>query len=128
MKRRHERRSAATPLRLLNLSLFVAAAALAVALFTKADWPRWAASFALPALWALVAALRPRLFISVQVLGWLWASAAAVVVLLVLRWPSAPAFWSPQVWSRDAAAQAAMGLLFGLGVLMVAIVTAYRTR
>jgi hypothetical protein len=128
MRGQRTRSRATRPLRLFNLALFAATAVLAMVTYTHADWPRWAASFVVPALWTLVAALRPRLFISVQVLGWLWASVAATLVLLVLRWPATPAFWSPQVWSHDAAAQGAVGLLFGLGVLMVVLVTAYRTR
>jgi hypothetical protein len=128
MRGQRSRGRATTPLRLFNLALFAATAALAMATYSHADWPRWAASFVVPALWALVAALRPRLFISVQVLGWLWASVAATLVFLVLRWPATPAFWSPQVWSHDPPAQAAVGLLFGLGVLMVVVGTAYRMR
>jgi hypothetical protein len=128
MRVHRSRRRATTPLRLFNLALFAVAATLAMVTYSHADWPRWAASFVVPALWALIAALRPRVFISVQVLGWLWVSVAGTLAFLVLRWPAAPRFWSPLVWSHDAPAQAAVALLFGLGVLMIVLVTAYRTR
>jgi hypothetical protein len=115
-------------MRYVNLSLCLAMLGFAAVQYNDPDIWLWVFYYSVPAAWAYIAAFRPQLFKSAQWLGWLWASVAAWVGLVWLYWPTMPNFWLKEVWTQEETAREGMGLMIALGVLVVVVLTAYRTR
>jgi hypothetical protein len=115
-------------LRWLNALLALVMVGFAAVQYNDPDWALWAAYYAVPAFWALVAGFRYRLLQRMQWLGALWACVAGWVVLVYAYWPTVPNFWRQDVWWQEETAREGMGLMVALGVLLVALLTAYRKR
>jgi hypothetical protein len=115
-------------LRWLNALLALALIGFAAVQYNDPDWALWVAYYAVPAFWALVAGLRHRLLQRMQWLGVLWACVGGWAVLVYAYWPTVPNFWRKDVWWQEETAREGMGLMVALGVLLVALFTAYRKR
>ena len=115
-------------MRWVHVLLALAMVAFAAVQLNDPDAPLWIAYYAVPAFWALMAAFRQRLLYRMRWLGALWACVAGWVALVVYYWPTAPGFWRVAVWMNDEPAREGMGLMIALGVLMVALFSAYRRR
>ena len=115
-------------LRWLNTLLALVMLGFAAVQYNDPDWALWAGYYAVPAFWALVAGFRHRLLQRMQWLGALWACVAGWVVLVYAYWPTVPNFWRQDVWWQEETAREGMGLMVALGVLLVALLTAYRKR
>lgn len=115
-------------LRLLNTIGLLAMLGFAGVQYNDPDWALWAGYYAVPAFWAFIAGYRHRLFRSVQWLGWLWASVAAMAALMVVHWPKMPNWWLKSVWIQEETAREGMGLMIAFGVMLIALLTAYRKR
>ena len=115
-------------LRLVNTIALLAMLGLAVLQYSKPDWALRAVYYVVPAFWAFMAGYRYRVFRSVQGLGWLWASAAAMAALVWYHWPKMPNWWVKSVWVQEETAREGMGLMIALGVMLIAVFTAYRRR
>ena len=115
-------------LRWFNFVLALAMLAFAAVQYNDPDWWVWVVYYAVPAFWALVAAFRHRLLQRMQWLGALWASVAGWAGLVYWYWPQVPYFWRKDVWWQEETAREGMGLMIALGVLLVALFTAYRKR
>jgi hypothetical protein len=115
-------------LRLLNTLGCLAMLGFAGVQYNDPDWWVWVFYYAVPAFWAFMAGYRRRVFQSVQWLGWLWASIAGWAGLVWYYWPKMPDFWRSAVWLHEETAREGMGLMMALGVLLLALFTAYRRR
>ncbi len=115
-------------LRLLNTITLLAMLGFAGVQYNDPDLALWVAYYAVPAFWAFMAGYRYRVFRSVQWLGWLWASTAAVAALVWHYWPRMPNWWVKSVWMQEETAREGMGLMIALGVMLIAVFTAYRKR
>lgn len=115
-------------LRLLNSVCCLTMLGFAAVQYNDPDVLLWLVYYLVPAFWALVAALRRRLLHSMQWLGALWASVGIWIGLVWYHWPTMPNFWQKAVWMQEETAREGMGLMIALGVLLVAVFTAYRKR
>lgn len=115
-------------MRWLNFLLALVMVGFAAVQYNDPDWYLWVAYYGVPAFWALVAGFRHRLLQRMQWLGGLWACVAGWIGLVVYYWPTMPGFWRKAVWWQEETAREGMGLMIALGVLMVALFTAYRKR
>jgi Transmembrane family 220, helix len=115
-------------LRLLNLLLCLLMLGFAAVQYNDPDWWLWVFYYLVPAFWAFIAGFRHRVFQAVQWLGWLWISVVGWAGLVWYYWPQMPNFWLKQVWMQEETAREGMGLMIALGVLLVALLTAYRKR
>jgi len=115
-------------MRWLNVLLALVMVGFAAVQYNDPDWYLWVVYYGVPAFWALVAGLRHRQLQRMQWLGALWACVAGWIGLVIYYWPTMPGFWHKQVWLQEETAREGMGLMIALGVLAVALVTAYRRR
>lgn len=115
-------------LRLLNTLGLLAMFGFAAVQYNDPDWALWVAYYAVPMFWAFMAGYRQRVFGSVRWLGALWASTAAMAALVWFYWPPVPNWWLKSVWTQEETAREGMGLMIALGVMLIAVFTAYRKR
>jgi hypothetical protein len=115
-------------LRLLNTLLLLTMIGFAGVQYNDPDWYLWVVYYLGPAFWAFMAGYRRRVFQSVQWLGWLWASVVAWSGLVWTYWPKMPNFWQKAVWVQEETAREGRGLMVALGVVLVALLSAYRRR
>jgi len=115
-------------MRWLNFLLALVMIGFAAVQYNDPDWYLWVVYYLVPAFWALVAGFRHRLLQRMQWLGALWACVAGWIGLVIYYWPTMPGFWRKEVWWQEETAREGMGLMIALGVLGVALFTAYRKR
>jgi hypothetical protein len=115
-------------MRWLNGLLALVMVAFAAVQYNDPDWALWVVYYAVPMFWVLVAGFRHALLQRTQWLGALWACVAVWIGLVYFYWPTMPNFWRQAVWWEEETAREGMGLMIALGVLLVALFTAYRKR
>lgn len=83
----------------------------------------WAPIYGVGALWAGLAAFRPRVFAAGAVSGLFLVSLVAALAGVYLYWPRIPSWWSRDVWWAAEAAREGMGMMFlALAMLITAVV------
>lgn len=97
--------------------------AFAAVQYNDPDALLWIVIYLVPAAWAFAAAFRPALTRSLAAERLLWATVAAGVGTMVSYWPTVPYFWRKDVWWVEETAREGMGVMVGLAVLAVVLVT-----
>ena len=82
------------------------------------DGPLWMVFYGVPAIWAGIAWLRPRLLAGTGSLVLLSACLTAGLVLVVVLWPPAEEWWRTDVWWESEASREGMGLMLAAAVLV----------
>ena len=89
--------------------------------YNDPDFLVWAAIYAVPAVWAGLAAARPAPLLSGPATFLLGFCLGAAVFGTVEAWPSEPGFWRQEVWWESETAREGMGMMIvTLGLLVVA--------
>ena len=102
---------------LLALLMFLFAAVQ----YNDPDGPLWMLLYGVPAIWAAIAWLRPRLLTRTVALVLLSACVMAGLVLVVVLWPPAEEWWRTEVWWESEASREGMGLMLVAGVLLAVL-------
>ena len=115
-------------MRWLSALLAVLMLVFIVVQYNDPDGVKWMFIYAVPMLWAAVAALRPSLLLNkpatILLLGFMVLSAAA----MFYYWPRTPGWWKSEVWWEVETAREGMGMMIVLFVLIVAWITSYRFK
>lgn len=106
----------------LLMGLFVAVQ------YNDPDGPMWMVLYGVPAVWAGVAAARPRLIARPVALALLGACILVGLVLVVVLWPPAEQWWLTEVWWESEASREGMGLMIAAGVLLAVLWRSLATR
>jgi hypothetical protein len=88
----------------------------------------WAVIYLVPACWTAIMAFRPLRILDTRLFGLLCISVAAEVIGVLYYWPTTPGFWRQDVWWETETAREGMGIMIATVVIVVALVTALRTR
>ena len=86
--------------------------------FNDPDGPTWMALYGVPAIWAGIAWVRPRLLTGATPFMLLGGSLLAGLVLVVVLWPPAEEWWRTEVWWESEASREGMGLMLATAVLV----------
>ena len=92
------------------------------------DGPLWMLLYGVPAIWAGIAWLRPRLLAGTGALVLLCACLVAGLVLVVVLWPPAEEWWRTDVWWESEASREGMGLMLVAGVLLAVLARSLSLR
>jgi ABC-type Na+ efflux pump permease subunit len=112
---------------------------LAVAVqYNDPDGPLWMVYYGVPAVWCMLAAVRPALFANSAARGLLAISVVAAIALTAWYWPTAIGFWHERVWQMGLtdpqAAKIAeesregMGMMIATAVLVVVAIWGFAKR
>ena len=83
------------------------------------DGPLWMLVYAVPALWAGLAAFRPRLVARPVPQSLLLGCVALAALGIVHYWPDTPRWWASDVWWEVETAREGMGMMIVALVLLV---------
>lgn len=89
--------------------------------YNDPDGPLWMLIYAVPALWAGLAAVRPRLVSGPLPRALLLACIALAVLGVVHYWPDTPRWWTSDVWWEVESAREGMGMMIVALVLLVVL-------
>jgi hypothetical protein len=92
------------------------------------DGPLWMLLYGVPAIWAGIAWLRPRLLAGTGAVVVLSACLMAGLVLVVVLWPPAEEWWRTDVWWESEASREGMGLMLVAGVLLAVLARSLSLR
>ena len=87
--------------------------------FNDPDGPLWMAIYAVPAIWAALAAFQRHLLPLTLPTALLLMSIAAAISGTVYYWPDSPQWWSVNVWMEAETAREGMGMMIISLVLLV---------
>lgn len=90
--------------------------------YNDPDGPLWMLYYAIPAIWAGIAAFRPDLLAGRSGISLLSVSAIAVVALAIVYWPPVAGWWHEDVWWESEVAREGMGLMIASIILIVVLV------
>ena len=106
--------------------------------YNDPDGPLWALFYAVPAIWAGIAALRPRMLAGSGARALLTICLVGAVTLTFTLWPEADGWWRQEVWSMSLTEQRAaelaeasregMGLMIVTAVLIVVLIASLARR
>ena len=96
--------------------------------FNDPDGPLWTIYYAVPAIWAGLAAFQLKKLGSPIVVPLLGVSILAAITLVAVYWPRTPGFWKQDVWWETETAREGMGIMVATIVLLVAAWTILRSR
>ena len=113
-------------MRYLNIALGILMLVFVAVQYNDPDGAVWMAIYAVPAVWAFVAAFRLPAVRSPTGTRLLWLSIAGGLAAVVYYWPQTPAFWSMDVWWDEETAREGLGTMILLAVLLVVRFTASR--
>ena len=94
--------------------------------YNDPDGPLWMAIYAVPTIWAFLAAFRLPLLRTPMGRRLLGISIAAGIAAVVYYWPQTPNFWVKEIWWEDEQAREGMGAMLLLVALLVAWVSSLR--
>lgn len=100
----------------------------AVVQYNDTDGPLWMVLYGVPAIWAAIAAIRPRLLAGTAALVLLAGCVLAGLVLVVVLWPPAEEWWRTEVWWESEASREGMGLMLVAGVLLAVLARSLSLR
>ncbi len=89
--------------------------------YNDSDGAIWMLYYAIPAIAAAVAALKPRWLLGSQASWLLPLSIAAAVVGMFYYWPKTPQWWAKDVWWETETAREGMGMMIVLFVLLMVL-------
>lgn len=87
--------------------------------YNDPDGPVWMLIYAVPAVWAGLAAARPRWLTGRMAQALLIACIVASLLGIVRFWPDTPRWWAKDVWYDVETAREGMGMMIVLLVLLV---------
>ena len=115
-------------MRILNLVLALAMLGFTAVQYNDPDGLLWAVYYIVPAIWALLAALRPDVLRATTGSRLLWACTAVWLGLVIFYWPRMPNFWQREVFMAEETAREGMGLMIAWAALLVARFSARQIR
>ncbi|MGI9524077.1 MAG: transmembrane 220 family protein [Hyphomicrobiaceae bacterium] len=107
-------------MRILNGVLCLLMVLFAVVQYNDPDGLLWALIYAVPALFAGLAAWQPSLLHAGVARYAHFAAIAAAIATVIYYWPSADAFWRVDVWWNSETSREGMGAMICLVVLLAA--------
>lgn len=96
--------------------------------YNDPDGPLWAVIYAVPAIWAGLAAFRLKHVQGTRSYALLGLSVLGALVLTVYYWPTTPGFWLQEVYWETETAREGMGMMIATFVLLVAAATIWSAR
>ena len=96
--------------------------------YNDPDGPLWMAYYGVPALWAIIAALRPSLLKRRIVSPLLTLSLISGIALTIWHWPSAAGWWQKEVWWESEESREGMGMMIATLVLLAVFATSSSRR
>lgn len=96
--------------------------------YNDPDGPLWALIYAVPAIWAGLAAFRLRRVQNRGAYQLLGLSIAIMFMLTVYYWPTTPNFWVKEIYWETETAREGMGMMIASFVLLVAAATILAAR
>jgi hypothetical protein len=96
--------------------------------YNDPDGPLWMLFYAVPALWAGVAAFRPHLLAVPAARPLLLLSVAAAIALTIVYWPPVDQWWLKSVWWESEEAREGMGLMITSIVLLAVLAASFSAR
>lgn len=115
-------------MRIVNAVLFLVMTLFAVVQYNDPDFLFWGVVYGVAALWAGIAAFRPRLLERTATFAALALCTALAIYGTVHYWPSEDQFWEQSVWWESESAREGMGMMLITIVLTVVTITATRIR
>ena len=113
-------------MRVVLAVLAVVMAVFAAVQYNDPDGPLWAIYYGVPAVWAALAAYRPRITGTPVFRGLLALTAVVALGLTIYYWPPIGGWWREEVWSmsitEERAAQIAEQSREGMGIMMATAV------
>ena len=94
--------------------------------FNDPDGPIWMVIYAVPAIWAAIAAFKQPLLSKSLPNILLILSIAAAVGGMLYYWPTTPRWWASDVWYETETAREGMGMMIITIVLLIAWVSGRR--
>ena len=116
-------------MRYLNILLGLVMFGFAAVQYNDPDVLLWVVFYAVPMVWAFLAAFRLDLVRSKLGMLGLWASIVIGLGVVIYYWPAMPGFWRPAVFMVEVEGEGAregMGLMIAWVVLMLAMFSARR--
>lgn len=114
-------------MRYLNIVLGILMLLFVAVQYNDPDGPVWMAIYAVPMIWAFLAAFRLPVLQSPTGRRLLWLSIAAGIAGVVFYWPQTPEFWRKDIWWNDEEAREGMGVMLLLAVMLVAWFSSLRS-
>ena len=96
--------------------------------YNDPDGPLWSLLYGIPAIWAGLAATRPRLLAHPFAATLLGLSLLAALVLTFLYWPPVDQWWRQAVWWESEPAREGMGLMIVTAVLLAVLPASFSSR
>ncbi len=110
-------------LRVIHGVLFAAMLGFIGVQYNDPDGPMWMVIYAVPAIWACLAAFRPAALRSVVTRRWLLLSLALGLIGVMFYFPQMPNFWLKEVWWVEETAREGMGVMIGFAVMLLVYLT-----
>ena len=115
-------------MRVLNIALLLMMLAFMAVQYNDPDGLAWMLIYAVPAVWAAVAAFSNAVLGQRLVNTLLLVSMFAAAVGVLYFWPRTPGWWQQEVWWEVESAREGMGLMIVLAVLLVAWLSRPRAK
>ncbi len=96
--------------------------------FNDPDGVKWMFIYAIPMLWAAIAAIRPPILSKKLPSILLPACLVLSAVAMFYYWPRTPGWWKSEVWWEVETAREGMGMMIVLIVLFVAWITGFNAK
>ena len=112
----------------VNIAVCAVMVLFAAVQYNDPDAALWIVIYLIPALWAALAAFRPRALGDTRVFAALCASVLAAVAGTAYYWPDSPEWWRRDVWWEVETAREGMGMMVVTAGLLIALVTSLRGR
>jgi hypothetical protein len=92
--------------------------------YNDPDGPLWMVLYGVPAIWALVAVIRPYWLAGTMPLALLGVCLFIGLILVVVLWPPEEEWWRTEVWWESEESREGMGLMIATGVLLAVLARA----
>jgi len=79
--------------------------------YNDPDGPKWMVIYGVPALLAILCGLRPEVYHSVVLRGFLVLCMLAAVAGMVYYWPKSDKWWTQEIWWEVETAREGMGMM-----------------
>lgn len=96
--------------------------------YNDPDGPMWAVIYAVPAIWAALAAFRLKKVQSRGAHILLGASVLGAFALTAYYWPTTPNFWVKEIYWETETAREGMGMMIATVVLLISAATIWSAR
>jgi hypothetical protein len=96
--------------------------------YNDPDGPLWMAYYGVPAIWAGLAAFRPRIFAGQAARALLVVSLVAAVALTIFYWPPVEHWWQEEVWWNSEESREGMGMMIVTIVLAITATAVFSGR